>query len=57
MEKAQHPIKNGTYVNILHFENFNTIYVRDASYEHIEKFSELNKKMKKYYRHSMSNQK
>lgn len=53
MEKAHHPIKSGSFVNIVHFESFNTIYVRDASYEYLEMFSEFNKKMKKYYRHSM----
>lgn len=56
MEKPLHPIQSGAFVNIIHFEDFNTIYVRVASYESLEMFSGFVKKMIKYFRNSMLNQ-
>lgn len=53
MEKAHHPIKSGSFVNIVHFENFNAIYIRDASYEYLEMFYKFNLKLKQYYKQSM----
>lgn len=51
LEKPVHPIKSGSKVFITHFENFNSIFIRDASYDFIESFNQLNKQMIKYYRH------
>jgi len=50
LEKPSHPIKSGSSVLITHFENFNSIFIRDASYEFIENFNTFNKQMLKYYR-------
>lgn len=50
VKKISHPIKSGSSVNILHFEDFNSIFVRVASYESFGKFDMLNKQMLKCYR-------
>lgn len=50
LEKPIHPIKSGSTVFITHFENFNSIFIRSASYEFIESFNKLNKQMIKYYK-------
>uniref|UniRef100_A0A2H8TQY2 Tudor domain-containing protein 1 n=2 Tax=Melanaphis sacchari TaxID=742174 RepID=A0A2H8TQY2_9HEMI len=50
LEKPSHPIKSGSSVFITNFENFNSIFIRDASYEFIENFNTFNKDMLKYYR-------
>ncbi|XP_026818102.1 uncharacterized protein LOC113557019 isoform X2 [Rhopalosiphum maidis] len=52
LEKPSHPIKSGSSVFITNFENFNSIFIRDASYEFIENFNAFNKKMLKYYRNA-----
>ncbi|XP_029347622.1 uncharacterized protein LOC100166817 isoform X3 [Acyrthosiphon pisum] len=52
LEKPSHPIKSGSSVFITHFENFNSIFIRDASYEFIENFNTFNKQMLKYYRYA-----
>lgn len=48
--KPSHPIKSGSNVTITHFEDFTSIFVRDASYEVTEKLNTLNKQLLKYYR-------
>lgn len=50
-----HPIKSGSYVYITHFENFNSIYIRKASYECVESFNAFNKQMLKFYRNGLLN--
>lgn len=50
LEKQSHPIKSGSLIYITHFENFNSIFIRDASYEFIENFNAFNKNMLKYYK-------
>jgi len=55
LEKPRHPIKNGSYVFITHFESFNSIFVRDASYEFIENFNTLNKQLLMNYRNGWLN--
>lgn len=50
IEKPVHPIKSGSSVLVTHFENFNSIFIRDASYEFIESFNAFNKQIMKYYR-------
>jgi len=47
--KPSHPIKSGSFVFITNFENFDSIFIRDASYEFIENFNAFNKQMLKYY--------
>lgn len=54
-EKPSHPIKSGSSVFITNFENFNSIFIRDASYEFIENFNAFNKQMLKYYRNANNN--
>lgn len=53
LEKPSHPIKSCSSVFITHFENFNSIFIRDASYEFIESFNAFNKQMLKYYRNGI----
>lgn len=48
VEKPSHPIKSGSIVYITHFENFDSIYVRNASYDFIEEFNAFNKRMFKH---------
>ncbi|KAE9524914.1 hypothetical protein AGLY_014964 [Aphis glycines] len=55
LEKPSHPIKSGSSVFITNFENFNSIFIRDASYEFIENFNAFNKTMLKYYRNANNN--
>lgn len=55
LEKPSHPIKSGSSVFITNFENFNSIFIRDASYEFIENFNAFNKTMLKYYRNGKNN--
>lgn len=55
LDKSSHPIKSGSFVFITHFENFNSIFLRDASYEVIDNFNTLNKQILKYYRKGWSN--
>ncbi|KAL4141977.1 hypothetical protein QTP88_004511 [Uroleucon formosanum] len=55
LDKPSHPIKSGSSVFITNFENFNSIFVRDASYEFIENFNTFNKQMLKYYRNANNN--
>lgn len=52
-EKPSHPIKSGSSVFITNFENFDSIFIRDASYEFIENFNVFNKQMLKYYRNGI----
>lgn len=54
LEKPSHPIKSGSNVTITHFEDFESIFVRDASFEVIEKLNTLNKQLLKYYRKGIS---
>lgn len=49
------PIKSGSSVYITYFENVNSIYIRDASYDIIEDFNSFNKQMLKYYRNGILN--
>jgi len=53
MEKPSHPINSGSSVFITNFEDFNSIFIRDASYEFIENFNAFNKQMLKYYRNGI----
>uniref|UniRef100_A0A2S2R425 Tudor domain-containing protein n=2 Tax=Sipha flava TaxID=143950 RepID=A0A2S2R425_9HEMI len=53
--KPIHPIKSGSTVYITHFENFNSIFIRDASHEFIESFNKFNKQMIKYYKSACVN--
>ncbi|XP_022168298.1 uncharacterized protein LOC111032328 isoform X2 [Myzus persicae] len=55
LEKPSHPIKSGSSVFITNFENFNSIFIRDASYEFIENFNAFNKQMLKYFRNANNN--
>lgn len=60
VEKPSHPIRSGSLVNIIHFENFNSIFIRSASFDSVENFSTFCKQMLKFYRigllnHNMSN--
>lgn len=55
LEKPSHPIKSGSSVFITNFENFNSIFIRDASYEFIENFNAFNKQMLKYFRNGTLN--
>lgn len=53
IENLSHPIKSGSTVYITNFENFNAIFIRDASYDFIEKFNTFNKQMLKYYKNGI----
>lgn len=50
VKKLSHPIKSGSSVNIVHFEDFNNIFVRVVSYESFGKYDMLSKQMLKCYR-------
>jgi len=56
-EKPSHPITSGSSVFITHFDDFNSIFIRDASYDFIEKFKSFNIKMIKYFRNVNNNHK
>lgn len=50
LKKPSHPIKSGSTVAITHFENFNSIFIRDASYQFTEQFNDFNRQLLKYSR-------
>lgn len=51
--RISHPIKSGSLVNLTVFEGFDSIFVRDASYETTEKLSLMNKQLWKLGRNGM----
>lgn len=50
LEKPSYPIKNGAPVYITHFENFNSIFIRDGSYQCAEKYNDFSRQMLRYCR-------
>jgi len=53
LKKISHPIKSGSLVHLTVFEDFDFIFVREASYEISEKLSLLNKQLWKLGRSGM----
>lgn len=45
-----HPIKSGSSVCITHFEDADSIYIRDTSFKLIEDFNSFNRQLFKHFR-------
>ncbi|XP_050525474.1 uncharacterized protein LOC126896591 isoform X2 [Daktulosphaira vitifoliae] len=49
-EKPTHPIQTGSLVQLTYFKSFNCIFIRNATYEELQKFNEFATKLTVHYR-------